>query len=237
MYSPEIRDIRLRARGRWRVILEQHGINVPTNPTHHGPCPICGGKDRFRFDDRNGMGSWYCNQCEPHAGDGLALVYKVRRCSVGEAVRMVEQVLAADHPGQNRIGLPSSSKPDAAMNLWRASQPDSGRISEYIRHRGLSCAVSTSLRFHTLKYWDATTDQLDKNAYPVMIAEITDRNGNGLGIHITYLDPLWQGKAKVPTPKKMYKYQGVDTIKGAAIRLQPADPKLPLVLLKELKLP
>jgi phage/plasmid primase-like uncharacterized protein len=29
----------------------------------HQPCPLCGGEDRYRFDDLNGTGSWYCNQC------------------------------------------------------------------------------------------------------------------------------------------------------------------------------
>lgn len=28
----------------------------------HGPCPICHGKDRYRFDDLEGKGTFYCNQ-------------------------------------------------------------------------------------------------------------------------------------------------------------------------------
>ncbi|MDI5829610.1 hypothetical protein MJN51_36035, partial [Salmonella enterica subsp. enterica serovar Kentucky] len=43
-------------------------VNVPDSPRRHAPCPACGGKDRFRFDD-NGRGSFICNQCG--AGDGL----------------------------------------------------------------------------------------------------------------------------------------------------------------------
>ncbi|MFA9256090.1 primase-helicase zinc-binding domain-containing protein, partial [Escherichia coli] len=46
------------------------GIQVLKN--RHQPCPVCGGSDRFRFDDREGRGTWYCNQCG--AGDGLKLV-------------------------------------------------------------------------------------------------------------------------------------------------------------------
>ncbi|NYY79755.1 hypothetical protein DMH17_06695 [Raoultella planticola] len=36
---------------------------------------MCGGADRFRFDDKEGRGTWFCNQCG--AGDGLKLVEKV----------------------------------------------------------------------------------------------------------------------------------------------------------------
>jgi hypothetical protein len=61
-----------RARGRWREILPQLGVETRFLTNQHGPCPICGGKDRFRFDDRDGSGSYYCNQCGP--GPGLVLI-------------------------------------------------------------------------------------------------------------------------------------------------------------------
>ena len=47
------------------------------------------GRDRFRFDDQQGAGTWFCNQCQPHAGDGFTLVQKVRHCTFPAAVRMV----------------------------------------------------------------------------------------------------------------------------------------------------
>ena len=64
----------------WYSILASLGINVPQNPRRHVPCPICGGKDRFRFDNRNGEGTWFCNQGSAEhrdgkrAGNGTALV-------------------------------------------------------------------------------------------------------------------------------------------------------------------
>ncbi len=61
------------ALGHWPRILPALGIQVLKN--RHQPCPVCGGSDRFRFDDREGRGTWYCNQCG--AGDGLKLVEKV----------------------------------------------------------------------------------------------------------------------------------------------------------------
>jgi putative DNA primase/helicase len=48
-----------RARGRWREILPQLGIDPRFLSNKQGPCPMCGGKTRFRFDDRDGSGSYY----------------------------------------------------------------------------------------------------------------------------------------------------------------------------------
>ncbi len=49
------------ARGHWAKILPALGVNILKN--RHQPCPVCGGKDRFRFDDQEGRGTWFCNQC------------------------------------------------------------------------------------------------------------------------------------------------------------------------------
>ncbi len=59
------------ARGRWPSILIALGVESRFLRNVHGPCPLCGGKDRFRFDDKDGSGSWYCNDCG--AGDGMRL--------------------------------------------------------------------------------------------------------------------------------------------------------------------
>lgn len=58
--------------GRWRTTLESYGCKLPASKGKHGPCPVCGGKDRFRFDDKDNRGTFICNQCG--AGDGLQLL-------------------------------------------------------------------------------------------------------------------------------------------------------------------
>lgn len=59
--------------GRWRDVLENYGARLPSGHKH-GACPCCGGKDRFRFDDKNGRGTWYCSQCPEESGGGLKLL-------------------------------------------------------------------------------------------------------------------------------------------------------------------
>ncbi|MEH4661866.1 primase-helicase zinc-binding domain-containing protein [Phytobacter diazotrophicus] len=74
--------------GHWPRILPALGVKVIKN--RHQACPVCGGSDRFRFDDKEGRGTWFCNQCG--AGDGLKLVEKVFGVKPAEAARKVNAV-------------------------------------------------------------------------------------------------------------------------------------------------
>lgn len=91
------------ANGRWPHILYALGINVPS-ARRHGACPACGGKDRFRLDDKEGRGTWFCNQCGH--GDGLDLVRPVTGRSVKEAAGMVSEALALPEV-QNKPAMPA----------------------------------------------------------------------------------------------------------------------------------
>ncbi|MCQ4398192.1 primase-helicase zinc-binding domain-containing protein [Enterobacter cloacae] len=74
--------------GHWPRILPALGVKVIKN--RHQACPVCGGSDRFRFDDKEGRGTWFCNQCG--AGDGLKLIEKVFGLSASEAAGKVNAV-------------------------------------------------------------------------------------------------------------------------------------------------
>jgi putative DNA primase/helicase len=54
---------RLDTRHRWLDILTGLGVPAKFLRNKHGPCPMCGGKDRFRFDDKDGKGTFFCNGC------------------------------------------------------------------------------------------------------------------------------------------------------------------------------
>ncbi|EEJ7164125.1 DNA primase [Salmonella enterica subsp. enterica] len=89
-----IREVTQAAAGQWPYVLAGLNISAPDSPRKHAPCPACGGKDRFRFDD-GGRGSFICNQCG--AGDGLDLIQKVHNCNATEAAVMVADVLSIDY--------------------------------------------------------------------------------------------------------------------------------------------
>ncbi len=68
-------QVRNAAQGQWHNILVSLGADPSSLDGKHHPCPACGGSDRFRFDNQNGNGSYFCNQCG--AGDGFSLAGKL----------------------------------------------------------------------------------------------------------------------------------------------------------------
>ena len=84
-----------RAIGRWLEILPQLGIAPQFLQNRHGPCPLCGGKDRFRYDNKNGDGTYYCNQCG--AGTGLLLLRKLHGWDHATACRAVDAIIGTEY--------------------------------------------------------------------------------------------------------------------------------------------
>lgn len=83
------------ARGRWFEILTHFtGCDAHQLDGKHGPCPSCGGKDRFRYDDRNGLGDYICGQCG--AGTGIDLVMKCTGWDFIDALKQIASFLGFD---------------------------------------------------------------------------------------------------------------------------------------------
>jgi putative DNA primase/helicase len=85
--------------GRWPDLLAHFcGLTAKQLSDKHQPCPLCGGDDRYRFDDLDGNGSWYCNQCggKDHAGgggNGMDLLMRHQKWPYPEACKRIEQHL------------------------------------------------------------------------------------------------------------------------------------------------
>ncbi|MEK9646438.1 MAG: AAA family ATPase [Alphaproteobacteria bacterium] len=79
--SATFEEVHRRYDGNWRAVLSSHGIDERLLDGRHHPCPGCGGKDRFRFDDEAGRGTWICGQGggTPVAGDALDLLVHAGR--------------------------------------------------------------------------------------------------------------------------------------------------------------
>ena len=85
----KINEITSQAVDKWQSIFSSLGIVVGNGK--HCPCPVCGGKDRFRFDNQNGRGTYICNQCG--SGDGLELIKNYCQCDAKEASNKVAECL------------------------------------------------------------------------------------------------------------------------------------------------
>lgn len=116
-------DLNEAARGRWPEILASlGGLSDRQLTDEHQPCPLCGGNDRYRFDNKDGSGSWFCNQCggkrqSGGAGSGMDLLMRLKGWDFKQAAKAVEQHLGILPPA-----LPPTSPPTkGAENVWRYS--------------------------------------------------------------------------------------------------------------------
>lgn len=94
-------SIKVAARGQWPAIIENvAGISDDFLSPNHGPCPKCGGHDRWRvFDDFAETGGAICNQCGKF-GDGFSLVGWALDLPMPQSFSDV-LVLVSDHLGAN----------------------------------------------------------------------------------------------------------------------------------------
>ena len=124
--------------GHWPRILPALGVKVIKN--RHQACPVCGGSDRFRFDDKEGRGTWYCNQCG--AGDGLKLVEKVFGMNASEAAGKVNAVTGNLPPVAPEVIAAAEAETDTdrkaaaalAVRLMEKTRPASGNA--YLTRKG-----------------------------------------------------------------------------------------------------
>ncbi|WP_332118221.1 toprim domain-containing protein [Azorhizobium caulinodans] len=109
--------------------------------------------------------------------------------------------------------VPSGSV-EAARRLFSMSQPLAGTPAEtYLCRRGITLLHGTgNLRFHPRCYYKP--DDGPTEAWPAMIAAITNLSGRITGVHRTWLAPDGSGKAPVDTPRK-----AMGDLLGSAVRI------------------
>lgn len=143
-----VTDTVKQACGHWPRILPALGVTVIKN--RHQACPVCGGSDRFRFDDKEGRGTWFCNQCG--AGDGLKLVEKVFGVTPTEAAGKVNAVTGNLPPVSPEVTAAAEAETEAdrkaatalAVRLMEKTRPATGNA--YLTRKGFpgqECPVLT----------------------------------------------------------------------------------------------
>lgn len=208
-------NVREVAAGKWPAILPSFGLDDRQLSGQHGPCPMCGGKDRFRFDDKEGRGTWFCSHCG--AGDGIKLVMLLKDYDFRTAAQEIEQAAGVVQAGQSSPVRSEAEKLERLRRVWSESLPLAAgdEAIHYLVGRGLSVGtLPDCLRLHPdLPYRDG--DQFF-GKFPALLARVVRPDGSGATLHRTYL----QGgrKAPVPTPRKLMPGK---PIAGAAIRLFP----------------
>ena len=205
--------LRERAHGRWRDILSRLGVDAKFLKNKHGPCPVCDGDDRFRWDNKDGTGSFFCSHCNP--GDGFTLLQNLHGWDFHTTAVEVEKVI-----GDAKVQKVKDGPSDADMLEWRRSlyrasvpmQPDD-LAGRYLASRDvLPDHIPPDLRF--VSECRATDGVLR----PAMIAVVRSVNGEVVNLHRTFLSEA--GKADMPDPRAVMPGGLPD---GCAVRLWPCN--------------
>ena len=207
-------NVRQIAQGRWRSILSALGMDERTLSGKHCACPVCGGKDRFRFDDKEGRGTYYCPSCKP--GDGVQLAMAFTGLSFRDVAAEIERIAGMVRPSAAKSERSGEDKVEALRRVFKQSKPleRGDEAYRYLAGRGLALrTLPDAIRLHPgMQYREG--DKVLGN-FTTMLAVVTDSSGRAVSLHRTYLQEA--RKAPVSAPKKLM--QGLP-LPGAAIRLQ-----------------
>ena len=200
--------VREAARGRWRGILPAMGIDSRHLTGKNVACPTCGGRDRFRFDDKEGRGTWICSHCG--AGDGVALAMAVSGLDFRDAAERIELIVGTVPARRVEPERPEIDKRRDMRRLWkdgRAITP-SDPAGLWLRHRvGLVTAP------HDLRFADGLRYAGDLRS--AMLALVRAPDGTGSTVHRTFLTREGR-KAPVERPRMVMPGHMVP---GHAVRL------------------
>jgi len=191
-----------------------------------GPCPGCGGRDRFSVNP--GKNLWRCRQGggDPIGGDAVALVRHVEDCSFPRAVEILLGDLDALKPRAEATGTAREDNEfrekerRRAYQLWREGCPfpDQGAVADYLRLRGLDPDLARMPGAHCrqhddLPYWQPYVDgpalpgRKAKVKWrvihrgPAMLWPIVTSDRHFLGLHATWIDlGAPKGKAEIFCP-------------------------------------
>lgn len=200
--------------GKWHGILAEIGIAKEFLVNRHGPCPLCGGRDRFRFDNKEGKGTWYCNGCG--AGDGMSLALKFTGREFKDLANEIDKM----------IGVIPEIKPmpkkDPALllrKIFNGLKPAHGTpVETYLNSRGVAVPDHDVMFHPAIAYFDQ--GQFIAN-YPAMVAVYRNAQLEPITLHVTYLEQDGT-KAKGITNRKVLPPK--ESMRGGAIALtEPAE--------------
>lgn len=200
------------ARGRWHGILPALGLPSKCVNKKNQSCPLCGGKDRFRFIDTEGRGTYVCSQCG--GGTGLTLLMKFNNWGFREAAMQIDKIVG-NIPVQTAKPIDVREARKLKNSLWAEGYPVQAGdpVDLYLSARGLAARPRCLRTVFSLPYRGEPVTR-----HPAMLAMFCDADGRPNTLHRTWLTHDGR-KAEVEQPRKMM--PGA-LAKGGAIRLQEA---------------
>lgn len=225
-------DVLKLASGKWPSILVTMGVPESAVSGKHGPCPICGGKDRFRMIAKDGPARWICNQCGD--GDGMDLLMAFRNCDFKQAANDIRPIVGGCTYAEPSKAMDKNERRKRLkqnVDIWKEAFENHPTLEAYLSSRGLTPNLlerlggKIDLRLHeNLPYFDEEGKR--KGAMPAMLARISTRDNKLAAIHRTYLHPNKDGtfttKKKITTTARDWK--------GGAIKLMSVKDRKQLLI-------
>ena len=210
----------LQTNGKWLGILSKF-IGAKYLTGRHCGCPLCGeGTDRFRFDDKEGNGTFICNYCG--AGSGLHLLASYQNITHKDAAKMVYDILPEIKDVPNTP--PQIDKHERVKKIWakREKIVHGDNVQRYLESRGITGIPPTLFKVQHGVYQDKVWIPLT-----AMVAKCVN-NGKATGLHFTFLKD--GKKADVESQRQIYS-AGDGILNGSVIKLH--EPKDGTILIAE----
>ena len=196
--------------GKWAGLLINFGLSDEFLSKKHSACPLCGnGKDRYRFIDWEGSGSYWCSVCG--RGYGIDLLMKFKCWDFKRATNEIDKVINNVQATELKQEQSESEKVAHIRKILKQCvqvQPGDP-VSRYLHKRCGTDKVSSDIRYHP------SLPHTEGGFHPAMISILRAKNGSGLSIHRTYLTEDG-GKANV---NQVRKFASGKKLNGGAIRL------------------
>ena len=139
-------------------------------------------------------------------GDLLDLIAANRNLdTLRDTLDEARRFLSLPHPDPPPRQPAQTGSPEAARRLWAMGQPIARTLAQrYLEARGIvGLNHAPTLRFHPRCYYRGDGTSLETpEAWPALLAKVTNLSGEIAGLHRTWLDPRTVDKAPVDRPRK-----------------------------------
>lgn len=200
------------ARNRWASILPALGVSSDFLTGRNCPCPMCGGRDRFRFTNHEGRGCYICNQCGN--GDGLDLLVAFKGWTAKEAANEVRSILGITRPDRPKPVVDLKRQREERNAIWKGACRLEGNPAAVKWWMGRVGFVPTSL---DLRASDALHHPYARQNFPGMVAIVRGPDGKPVQLHRTFLTP--DGRKADADPSRMV--MSGEMPPGSSVQLAP----------------